>query len=140
MLKKLTSLLLSKFYPRTEPDTVGRMALPYTNNDQVIWLRTGLSVETWENSIITGTAPYDGYLVLSATNTNLQAGTLGSLTIRVGDNILTTLLYPFPGADGQASAPIPKGVSYSISGSCSESISLRFCKTVGETIKAGKDM
>lgn len=116
MLKKVLSLLLSKFYSKQEAELVGHQAMPELS--QYIDL-TSIATANVENTYV---APTDGYFVCAT------KGGEGS-----GVNVWGTLDVGAPGAigiQGKVFAPCAKGVSvhYIIYGTIHL---VRFYKTIG---------
>lgn len=128
MLKSLLSLLLSKFYSKKENEAVGHQAMPGASTTTLL---SNTTVTDWE-TVATGVAADDGYLVLDAKNSGNEGA---SLALSIGGVTRTSLLYPFIGAGGNAFAPIAKGDAWAIVGSSSENIRLRLFKTIGGGIK-----
>ena len=124
MLKSLLSLLLSKFYSKKENEAVGHQAMPGASTTTLL---SNTTVTDWE-TVATGVAADDGYLVLDAKNSGNEGA---SLALSIGGVTRTSLLYPFIGAGGNAFAPIAKGDAWAIVGSSSENIRLRLFKTIG---------
>ena len=132
MLKSLLSLLLSKFYSKKENEAVGHQAMPGASTTTLL---SNTTVTDWE-TVATGVAADDGYLVLDAKNSGNEGA---SLALSIGGVTRTSLLYPFIGAGGNAFAPIAKGDAWAIVGSSSENIRLRLFKTIGGGYQALKN-
>lgn len=128
MLKSLLSLLLSKFYSKKESGEVAHQSLPSTNST---YLFSNKSVSNWE-TVSTGVAPYDGFLVLNANGD----GTSDSASIFVSTPCVKSMVtFPFPSAGCSTWAPIAKGEAWAVQGSNAKKISLELCKTIGGGIK-----
>lgn len=128
MLKSLLSLLLSKFYSKKESGEVAHQSLPSTNST---CLFSNKSVSNWE-TVSTGVAPYDGFLVLNANGD----GTSDSASIFVSTPCVKSMVtFPFPSAGCSTWAPIAKGEAWAVQGSNAKKISLELCKTIGGGIK-----
>lgn len=124
MLKNVLSLLLSKFYSKKESGEVAHQALPSTNGT---YLFSNKSVSNWE-TVSTGVAPYDGFLVLNANGD----GTSDSASIFVSTPCVKSMVtFPFPSAGCSTWAPIAKGEAWAVQGSNAKKISLELCKTIG---------
>ncbi len=124
MLKSLLSLLLSKFYSKKESGEVAHQSLPSTNST---YLFSNKSVSNWE-TVSTGVAPYDGFLVLNANGD----GTSDSASIFVSTPCVKSMVtFPFPSAGCSTWAPIAKGEAWAVQGSNAKKISLELCKTIG---------
>ena len=124
MLKNVLSLLLSKFYSKKESGEVAHQSLPSTNST---YLFSNKSVSNWE-TVSTGVAPYDGFLVLNANGD----GTSDSASIFVATPCVKSMItFPFPSAGCSTWAPIAKGEVWAVQGSNAKKISLELCKTIG---------
>ena len=124
MLKNVLSLLLSKFYSKKESGEVAHQALPSTNGT---YLFSNKSVSNWE-TVSTGVAPYDGFLVLNANGD----GTSDSASIFVATPCVRSMItFPFSSAGCSTWAPIAKGETWAVLGSNAKQISLGLCKTIG---------
>lgn len=124
MLKNVLSLLLSKFYSKKESAEVAHQSLPSTNST---YLFSNKSVSNWE-TVSTGVAPYDGFLVLNANGD----GTSNSASIFVSTPCVRSMVtFPFPSAGCSTWAPIAKGEVWAVQGSNAKEISLELCKTIG---------
>lgn len=124
MLKKVLSLLLSKFYSKQESGEVAHQALPSTNGT---YLFSNKSVSNWA-TVSTGVAPFDGFLVLNAKSD----GTSNAAAMFVSTPCVKSMIvYPFASAQCTTWAPIAKGEAWEVEGSESKQISLELCKTIG---------
>ena len=124
MLKNVLSLLLSKFYSKQESGEVAHQSLPSKNST---YLFSDKSVSNWE-TVSTGVAPYDGFLVLNANGD----GTSDSASIFVSTPCVKSMVtFPFPSAGCSTWAPIAKGEAWAVQGSNAKKISLELYKTIG---------
>lgn len=133
MLKKVLSLLLSKFYSKQENELVGHQGFPATNFTTLL---TNKSIDGW-GTVAEGVAPYDGYLRLRSNPTGDATASLALIT----PALQSVILYPFgTAANIENWAPIAKGESWIITGSRSTNISLKLYKTIGGGIKLLRDL
>ena len=118
MLKRLLSLLLSKFYSKQENDTISHLATPTINNSVNVTLATDA------NSVIV--APFDGYL-------NIETTPEGNPTINVWEALWCNST-PISPAQAKLFVPVTKGqrIQYRVTGTISQA---RFVRLVGGRIK-----
>lgn len=122
MLKNLLQLLLSLFFSKKETATIGTQAMPA---DQYSILVENRTLTSWDDTI-SGIAPADGYLRLSARSTSSDA----SLNLHSA-HLFQSLLYSAVGASHGVVLPIAKGQTWIIRGNGSENILLHFSETIG---------
>ena len=129
MLKSLLSLLLSKFYSKTESELVAHQAFPGQESQTLFY---GEEVDSWA-TVGTGVAPFDGYLQLKA-----QGKAIDGIVEVSGSTVTTAVQFPWATATVTGWTKVAKGETWIVEGCCAQNISLEIFKTIGGGYKALK--
>lgn len=129
MLKSLLSLLLSKFYSKTESELVAHQAFPGQESQTLFY---GKEVDSWA-TVGTGVAPFDGYLQLKA-----QGKAIDGIVGVSGSTVTTAVQFPWATATVTGWTKVAKGETWNVEGSGAQNISLKIFKTIGGGYKALK--
>lgn len=122
MLKNVLSLLLSKFYSKTESELVAHQAFPGQESQTLF---SGKEVDNWA-IVGTGVAPFDGYLQLKA-----QGKTIDGAVGVSGSKVSTAVQFPWVSATITGWTKVAKGETWKVEGSNAQKISLEIFKTIG---------
>lgn len=122
MLKSLLSLLLSKFYSKTESELVAHQAFPGQESQTLFY---GKEVDSWA-TVGTGVAPFDGYLELKAQGKAID----GAVGVS-GSTVTTVVQFPRAAATVTGWTKVAKGETWTVEGSRAQNISLKIFKTIG---------
>lgn len=122
MLKSLLSLLLSKFYSKTESELVAHQAFPGRESQTLFY---GKEVDSWA-TVGTGVAPFDGYLQLKAQGKAID----GAVGVS-GSTVTTVVQFPRAEATVTGWTKVAKGETWNVEGSRAQNISLKIFKTIG---------
>ena len=107
MLKSLLSLLLSKFYSKTESELVAHQAFPGQESQTLF---SGKEVDNWA-TVGTGVAPFDGYLQLKAQGKAIDG------VVEVSSSTLTTAVqFPWASATVTGWTKVAKGETWKVEG------------------------
>lgn len=131
MLKSLLSLLLSKFYSKTESELVAHQAFPGQESQTLFY---GKEVDSWA-TVGTGVAPFDGYLQLKA-----QGKAIDGIVGVSGSTVTTAVQFPWATATVTGWTKVAKGETWNVEGSGAQNISLKIFKTIGGGIKLLKGL
>lgn len=123
MLKKVLSLLLSKFYSKKESALVGHQAMP---SRSIVALNSAkTSIDNW-GAVFEGVAPSDGFAAITVT--------ASSDFCIISANSYEIQVFSTPKVTGdvvRAVCPVSKGTAFLLSARNAKNITCEFIKTIG---------
>lgn len=127
MLKNLMSLLLSRFYAKSESDLVSQQALPdYTQNIQIDLPHNDNPFNPIEYELV---APENGYICLQD-----REGSPQGHSLVMCNGFINGIFHPNLAIDSYVTFAVKKGQTYTIR-YCGTGSFVRFVRTIGGGIK-----
>lgn len=123
MLKRLLSLLLSKFYSKQESELVGHQAMPSTQNVELT--PTTTSIDVW-GAVYNGVAPTDGfaYMIFKADKATCIASAQSlNVSVFATPQVVGDIL--------MCACPVAKGQVFTLYARQARNIECGFIKTIG---------